>query len=411
MKSSRAFVVGAVALLSGLSARAEPPPAAPPAPPASPVKNPDLERLATWMTGTFSSAAQARSTPGYAEARLTAVPIWKDRADGPWLFLAQAETATPGDGHFTSLDVRLRVFQLLHVGDSLFECRSFAVPDEAKAIFTWKAAVPLPDVTPAQLKPLKGCSLILRRVDVGTFQGSTLGSACESASEGTAYVTTELTVTPNDLIWWERAYDERHKQVWGSEKGPYELGRLDLVDAAPPSDPLAVERRKSKDNVHSLLMHYIAGGAGLERPWPAYSGKALVLWLVAANLLDRRDPKQLEALFSPSDGARSLAKAGGVEAYAQVTLESLKTADPRRGVLTSYVGRRNAERAHVITRALESPGVPVIADLSFPDGAIIGYTSGEAKWLTREELGLGPNDPIVAGDASKSPILRHLSSD
>jgi hypothetical protein len=74
MRIPRASVVVAVVLLSGLSARAEPPPAAPPAPPASPERDPDLERLATWMTGTFTSAAQSQADPDYRESG-TMAPI------------------------------------------------------------------------------------------------------------------------------------------------------------------------------------------------------------------------------------------------------------------------------------------------------------------------------------------------
>jgi hypothetical protein len=53
-------------------------------------------------------------------------------------------------------------------------------------------------------------------------------------------------------------------------------------------------------------------------------------------------------------------------------------------------------------------GAPVIADLSFDDVAIVGFTSGQVRAMTRDDLGLGPDDPLVAGDASKSPLLREL---
>ena len=54
---------------------------------------------------------------------------------------------------------------------------------------------------------------------------------------------------------------------------------------------------------------------------------------------------------------------------------------------------------------------PLIGDLSCDDGAVVGYSDGSVRFLDREELGLGPDDPIVAGPRSKSPILRRLSSD
>jgi len=56
-------------------------------------------------------------------------------------------------------------------------------------------------------------------------------------------------------------------------------------------------------------------------------------------------------------------------------------------------------------------GVPLIADLSFPDLAIVGWSNGNIRTMTRKQLGLGPHDPIVAGEASKSEILRQFSSE
>jgi hypothetical protein len=167
-------------------------------------------------------------------------------------------------------------------------------------------------------------------------------------------------------------------------------------------------------------IYFIAGGAGLEKPWPKYSGKAFVLWLVASNKLDRRDARQLEILFSPADAARSLAKAGGVEAYAKLTLEALKQADPARGALTSYAGRRNAEREHVLTAEEQSRMAAILADLSLPDGAIVGFAGGSAAddprgaWA-RAERPDRRGEAAVADPARlslwtrPSPLLLHTS--
>jgi len=54
---------------------------------------------------------------------------------------------------------------------------------------------------------------------------------------------------------------------------------------------------------------------------------------------------------------------------------------------------------------------PLIGRLSCDDGAVVGYSDGSVRFLDREELGLGPDDPIVAGPRSRSPILRRLSTD
>ena len=53
----------------------------------------------------------------------------------------------------------------------------------------------------------------------------------------------------------------------------------------------------------------------------------------------------------------------------------------------------------------------LLADLHFPDVAIVAFADGRVEVMDRKALGLGPNDPIVAGDESKSPILRTLSDE
>ena len=171
------------------------------------------------------------------------------------------------------------------------------------------------------------------------------------------------------------------------------------------------EQTKSKDNVRSLILFLRASDRGVKTPLPVYEGKSFLLWFVAAIMIDRRDARMLGLLFSPADRERSLAKAGGIEAYRDVTLESLRLPDPARDRLTSYAGPRRSGVAAAPPANKGEDGVPLIADLAFPDGAIVGFAGGKSKWLTREELGLGPADPLIAGAASKSPILRQLTSE
>ncbi len=77
--------------------------------------------------------------------------------------------------------------------------------------------------------------------------------------------------------------------------------------------------------------------------------------------------------------------------------------------LTSYAGRRNDEKEHILSSAEQMANAPIIADLSFPGGLVLGYCGGAARWVSAEELGLPPDQPIVVGDASPIEMLKHLS--
>jgi hypothetical protein len=141
------------------------------------------------------------------------------------------------------------------------------------------------------------------------------------------------------------------------------------------------------------------------RRYPPVGGKAFVLWPLVSGKVDFDTPGLVPLFFSPAD--QGALKRATLEEYRALTKARLSgRADVSR--LTSFVGRRApASPSDGPGNAL--PGsTPLIADLHFPGGAIVGFANGEVKWLTRSELGLGPKDPIVAGPGSKSPLLRQL---
>jgi hypothetical protein len=131
-----------------------------------------------------------------------------------------------------------------------------------------------------------------------------------------------------------------------------------------------------------------------------------VLWPLVSGKVDFDTPGLVPLFFSPADKG-ALARAS-VEDYRGLTQLSLRSGG-NVGRLTSFVGRRApADPSDGPGRAMLG-STPLIADLHFPDGAIVGFANGEVKWLNRLELGLQPGDPIVAGPDSPSPILRELA--
>jgi hypothetical protein len=159
---------------------------------------------------------------------------------------------------------------------------------------------------------------------------------------------------------------------------------------------------RSKGNMQMLLTLFLADG----RPSPV-GGKRLALWLLLRSPTDRTNPKNLEVLFSPGDRELSAEKVSA-GAYAALTEESLldPATDVRR--LTSYAGRRSGTPAPT-----EAGRKPIFADLSFRDRGhvLVAWSDLRVEKLTREDLGLGPDDPIVVGESSKSPVLRMLADE
>lgn len=178
-----------------------------------------LERLATLLTGTFSSADQALADRNYRNVTLHAVRIWTDRTDGPWLYVEQALAEAPDQPY------RQRVYQLAAAPDGSLETRIFTLDDPIKATGAWRKTVPLSDLTPTHLTFNEGCTVYFRAMPDGAFVGTTHGDGCVNDLRGATHATTAVTLTSEKIVWWERGFSATGRQVWGNATGGYVFKR------------------------------------------------------------------------------------------------------------------------------------------------------------------------------------------
>lgn len=205
-------------LLLALAAAAPAAPAAAPAPaPArkEAAANQDLANLTAWLTGSFSSAAQAIADTNYFDIRLRMAPMWTDRADGPWLYVEQA-TAAAQDRPY-----RQRVYRLRDGGDGSFTSEVYALPGPRRFAGAWRHRQPLATLTPDSLLLREGCAVVLRRAPDGRFAGGTVGQGCASDLRGAAYATSEVAVGPDIIDSWDRGFAADGSQAWGATGGGY----------------------------------------------------------------------------------------------------------------------------------------------------------------------------------------------
>ena len=200
-------------------------------------ENGDLDVLAEWMTGTFSSAAQAAEDPEFFDVSLHIAPVWTDREDGRWLYVEQAVAEAP------DLPYRQRVYQITEVAPGLFENRVYTLPDPGAVVGAWREEAPLDGLAPDDLEEREGCSIVMRRRG-DTFIGSTLAWLCTSELRGAAYATSEVMITPDGMISWDRGFSEDHGQVWGSVVGGTVFDRI-VDDPEPDPDPASAAASES----------------------------------------------------------------------------------------------------------------------------------------------------------------------
>jgi len=198
-----------------------------PEPPASAPRT-DRDVLVTWMTGSFSSAAQHAADPeDYADVRLHMAPIWTDRNDGPWLYVEQALVGRADHPY------RQRIYHLVEHPDDVIESVVFKLPGDAlRYTGAWQRPDLLAGLTPADLVPRPGCSTFLHRDPDGAFVGGTRGNECASSLHGAAYATSEARITASKMYSWDRGFDADGQQVWGATEGGYLFRKL----PSPPDD-------------------------------------------------------------------------------------------------------------------------------------------------------------------------------
>ncbi|RMH70854.1 MAG: hypothetical protein D6675_08180 [Gemmatimonadetes bacterium] len=181
----------------------------------------DYETLTAWMTGSFSSAEQAVADSDYYDIRLEMVPIWQERTDGYWLYVEQA-VATYKDRPY-----RQRVYQVTQSTPGTYISYIYTLPDPPlRFAGAYQHETPLATLTPDSLTLREGCEVILQKQDVETFAGATGKKTCTSELRGASYATSEVILTKEALISWDRGYDSEGNQVWGAEKGGYIFKRV-----------------------------------------------------------------------------------------------------------------------------------------------------------------------------------------
>lgn len=186
--------------------------------------DPELDQLARWMTGSFSSQAQSESDPDFFHIVLHMARIWPDRTDGIWLYVEQA-AADSADKPY-----RQRVYHVRRVGEDLFGSSVYTCPDPLSRTGSWNKTAPFSDLDPSDLTARAGCTIYLKHRDDDKFEGSTLGRLCTSNLRGSTWASSEVVVGEDALVSWDRGWDDSGVQVWGAEKAGYRFDRVPASD-------------------------------------------------------------------------------------------------------------------------------------------------------------------------------------
>jgi CpeT protein len=181
-------------------------------------KQRQVRQLGRMMEGSYNSAEQAANDKEYFDIRLHIARIWKERpeSEGLYYYVEQA-TASAQQRPY-----RQRVYHLrTRKEDGKIESVVYELPNPLRFTGQWKEPKPLAMLTPDSLLARQGCAVVMRKSGRREYRGATIGQECLSSLRGAKYATTDVTITPKQLISWDRGFDDKGEQVWGAKFGGY----------------------------------------------------------------------------------------------------------------------------------------------------------------------------------------------
>ncbi len=193
----------------------------------APAGQEDLQRLVAWMSGSFSSRAQAEQDSSYYDIRLEMTPVWTDRSDGYWLYVEQAMASHLDQPY------RQRVYHVARDSAGRFRSTVYELPGPEDFVGSWRTPLAFNALSSEDLLERRGCDIVLEAHGDSAFVGSTVGRECASELRGASYATSEVVITESTLVSWDRGFDVDGEQVWGAEEGGYVFRKVGSPDTAP----------------------------------------------------------------------------------------------------------------------------------------------------------------------------------
>lgn len=182
---------------------------------AAKISNDDFRQLCGFMTGSFSSEAQSKNDSAFDDVRMHTIPIWPESKDGYWLYVEQAIASKMKKPY------RQFFYRIVKKDEYTIECILYTISNPLRFAGAWEKPELLTAITRDSLETESGCSILIKQVAPGIFEGSTMGKSCLNKHMGATYATSQLTVNSRKMVLWDKGYNRKGKQVWGAETKGY----------------------------------------------------------------------------------------------------------------------------------------------------------------------------------------------
>jgi hypothetical protein len=118
---------------------------------------------------------------------------------------------------------RQRVYHVSILNDTTIVSKVFEMKSPLRFAGAYKNVDLLKSLTADSLEAREGCAIMLHTKSNGTFVGSTNQQDCLSSLRGASYATSEVVISKEKLVSWDRGWDATGKQMWGAVKSGYQF--------------------------------------------------------------------------------------------------------------------------------------------------------------------------------------------
>ena len=184
----------------------------------------ELDELAAYLSGSFSSKEQSETEKGYANVNLINIPIWPDKEGGIWLY---SETLSGDNNDIIYLQ---RILHITKYDSISYRSVAYMLPHAKSFKHGWKDITVFDTLTEEDLTPREGCDVYYRKKTSSIFTGKTDDQTCLSHMKGVKYIINTTVLGANKITVWDRGYNKEGQQTWGKIEGPYKFLRTSAVE-------------------------------------------------------------------------------------------------------------------------------------------------------------------------------------
>jgi hypothetical protein len=295
--------------------------------------------VASWLTGTFESDGPAAAGAAPEAVRIVIVAVPKSRIANGALVVYREQGVAPKPDEPSEQ----RFYRLDEDGDAV-RMRAFDPKDPLIVRGKWRDPSVLALYGANDMRERPGCVILLRK-SADRWEGGTQGAGCPSTRRTAATMTTALIVSRDGFLQWDRGFDEKGRQAWGSAEGGTRFAKR---SAAAPVDDRLMERpvgrrieEKAKAGFSAKVNEPAAKApAALTITSPSSPSKKYDLTELRAMAGSGSLP--LSRLFSTSDTGEAAATvivvtshAGGASAFSSAEIFSSSAGAPSLDVSSS----------------------------------------------------------------------------